>query len=376
METIKCKVCGQVMGAGSEVCPVCGTPVNGTNRLQETMQEHELQKDEKAFVSDSDELYGTYAPKQGKKGKTWIVFAALLVVLAVGVAVYFGMSDKSDKADTAFINDSVEVEEAEGGVSAKINILADGEYCYKGNWDSEKYTASPCKMEFEKKNNTLRNCAYTNLKYDTRIPLDGTIENSRLHFIGKVNGKQLVIDLEVSADGNTLNGKGVDYAHKGDEAKLFLEKADTSFDEVSSGLTFRTFTKGFTETGTGSNVVVQIRLSNEQVVRSLKSLGFELVKSETKSRYNHIDEVYYDAAIDTYTKTVNGNTTTVIYDEAGSTKIIFPTFDEAKAFEKTIKECGLQKGDGGYEDAKEIYWVGTDVYIDGKTVILHYKSES
>ena len=28
METIKCQECGCVMGAASEVCPVCGTLVN------------------------------------------------------------------------------------------------------------------------------------------------------------------------------------------------------------------------------------------------------------------------------------------------------------------------------------------------------------
>ena len=150
------------------------------------------------------------------------------------------------------------------------------------------------------------------------------------------------------------------------------ETQEVSDVDLSAGLTFRTFTEKATE----DNIVYQSRLAGEQVAKNLKELGFELVKSETKSRYNHIDEVYYDAAIDTYTKTANGNTTTVIYDEAGSTKIIFPTFDDAKAFEKTIKECGLQERDGGYEDAKEIYWAGTDVYIDGKTVILHYKTEA
>ena len=35
METIKCKECGQVMGAASEVCPRCGTPViNETSKKQ------------------------------------------------------------------------------------------------------------------------------------------------------------------------------------------------------------------------------------------------------------------------------------------------------------------------------------------------------
>ena len=155
------------------------------------------------------------------------------------------------------------------------------------------------------------------------------------------------------------------------EENIGADETETPSD-IYSGLSFRTFTEKETEDG----IVYQSRLAGEQVVKNLKELGFELVKSETKSRYNHIDEVYYDAAIDTYTKTVNGNTTIVIYDEAGSTKIIFPTFDDVKVFENTVKECGLTKGDNGFEDAKEIYWAGTDVYIDGKTVILHYKSES
>lgn len=167
----------------------------------------------------------------------------------------------------------------------------------------------------------------------------------------------------------------IDNAYSGNETKLNLEKADASFDEVSSGLTFRTFTEGFTETGTGSNVVVQIRLSNEQVVKNLKRLGFELVKSETKSHYDIVEDVYYNVMVSTYTKTVNGNSTTVILDEASNTRIFFPSLNDVKAFGETARLCGLKETEDGFEDAEEIYWAGTNVYVEGKTVALQYKSE-
>lgn len=36
METIKCEKCGQVMGATSEACPRCGTPVINETEVAET----------------------------------------------------------------------------------------------------------------------------------------------------------------------------------------------------------------------------------------------------------------------------------------------------------------------------------------------------
>ena len=40
METIKCDKCGQVMGAASEACPVCGTPVAQNMTVQAFLNEN------------------------------------------------------------------------------------------------------------------------------------------------------------------------------------------------------------------------------------------------------------------------------------------------------------------------------------------------
>lgn len=43
METIKCKECGQVMGAASEACPRCGTPVINETDIAEMVEQTENQ---------------------------------------------------------------------------------------------------------------------------------------------------------------------------------------------------------------------------------------------------------------------------------------------------------------------------------------------
>jgi hypothetical protein len=89
-------------------------------------------------------------------------------------------------------------------------------------------------VEFEKKGGILENCTYTNLKYDTRIPLTGTIQNDTLHFVGDISGKQLVITLKIASNGDMLIGEGIDYAHSGDKAILKLTKISSGEEKVEN----------------------------------------------------------------------------------------------------------------------------------------------
>lgn|GEM_PF-6875475 len=106
------------------------------------------------------------------------------------------------------------------------SIFVEGKYCYKGDWESSRHAAQPCKLEFEKKDGNLIDCAYTNLRWNFRIPLNGTIQNDTLHFVDDIQGKQLVIDLKITDNGNTLVGEGIDHAQSDDKAKLNLTKAE------------------------------------------------------------------------------------------------------------------------------------------------------
>lgn len=361
MALIKCTNCGHSISDKAVKCPKCGTPVHKKEEINPSVQKQQ--------VKETIQTYHAGDIQQDKKRKTWMLVGILLVVLAVVALVYFGMSGSSDKADTAEVNDSIEVagvETSEEKVSNTTNILADGEYCYKGDWESKNHAAQPCKVEFVKKDNALLNCAYTNLKYDARIPLDGTIEDNKLHFVGNINGKQLVIDLEVSPDGNTLNGKGVDHAHSGDEAKLNLEKTDA----LQTALSFRTFTEKATE----NTQTYQNRLSEGQVVKNLKGIGFELTDSRTESRPDYTGEDYNDITIETYSKTVNGHTTTVKL-ESDYTEICFPSRSDVDKFIVTVRAADLTETADGFKDNEEVYWAGTDVYVNGTTVKLNYKSE-
>ena len=61
--------------------------------------------------------------------------------------------------------------------------------------------------------------------------------------------------------------------------------------KMSTGLTFRTFTMRSKEPGFG---FYQSRLSDEVVVKNLKSLGFALTGQKTETREDYTGTEYYD----------------------------------------------------------------------------------
>ena len=71
--------------------------------------------------------------------------------------------------------------------------------------------------------------------------------------------------------------------------------------KTSAGLTFRTFTERAKEQGK----VYQSCLSQKVVVKNLKSLGFTLTNRVTERREDYTGTEYYDAVIETYSKTIN-----------------------------------------------------------------------
>lgn len=139
---------------------------------------------------------------------------------------------------------------------------------------------------------------------------------------------------------------------------------------ISAGLTFRTFTKNDKENGT----TIQSQLANEAIVSNLKKLGFDLIDRTTESRPDYTGEDYYEVTVETYSKDVNGNFTTVKL-ESEYTEIHFPNLNDVEEFKKTVRECGLKETEDGFKDSEDIYWVGTDVSVKGTIVTLCYKFE-
>ena len=188
-----CEECGSTIPAGAQFCNKCGCPVRHP------------------YTANYKEYYYEKVPK---KSKGWIWALVTLLACALAGGGYYFYNKTNGVADEKTNEISID------------SLLIDGQYTFKGNWDSSSHSAQPCKLEFEKNGKDLKKCAYTNLKYDSRIPLNGTIRGEGLHFWGEINGKQLVIDLRVSNDGNSLIGEGVDYAHSGDKAELDLAKVE------------------------------------------------------------------------------------------------------------------------------------------------------
>lgn len=398
MDIIKCKKCGQQMGAASEVCPVCGTPTQQASVPDDSGQEDQAQPavlptveevtEEKPIEEPVEEevaLEDEFQAEEKKAKPTlWIIGAIVAVALCLfaGVGYFVFPNVFTSKSESTLKNEKSgnvnEWVEALSEGNSATRMLADGVYCYKGDWESSVYEAQPCKIEFVKNGNILSDCAYTNLQYNTRISLDGTINDDGLHLIGTIKGKKLLIFLKIDSDGNILTGKGVDYTTDGgDRAKLNLTKDDLNAGVDAqlgtyAGLSFRTFTDS--EYEERHRVTYQSCLSEERIVQNLKERGFVLSNTQKDFRPDYTGEDYYEVTIETYSKTVNGCTTTVKL-ESDYTEICFPSLEDVEVFKKTIRACGMKETENGFEDVKEIYWAGTNVYIKGTIVTLDYKWE-
>ena len=119
METIKCKKCGQVMGAASEVCPVCGCPTKEEfarspapeQQMEQTEETLPMLPEmppappvqeppkEEVFVSASGKVYNMNGTKAKGGSKVWMVVVGIVLALLVaggGFFVYTMMEEKND----------------------------------------------------------------------------------------------------------------------------------------------------------------------------------------------------------------------------------------------------------------------------------------
>ena len=229
MALIHCPECGNMVSDKATTCPQCGCPIGipltcpecGAPISSNTQNCDNCGCPVHKDVSTNPE--GEWLAEGTNKKRPWIwALIGVLFCLVCGLGYW---------AYSRIIKGEAEPESKE---KVSHYILVDGKYAFQGNWESGQHEAQPCKLEFEKKDGRLVNGVYSNLRYQSRIPLNGTIKDDSLHFVGDINGKQLVIDLIVASDGNSLIGEGIDYAHNGDKAKLNLSKTavDNAGDEI------------------------------------------------------------------------------------------------------------------------------------------------
>ena len=214
MALIKCINCGHMISDKAVKCPKCGTPIQMIKEAAKPIEKEEkvIAEVETPKAIAKSEAVVPDEPKSQTWKKVCGIFVFAVIVIVGGY--YYIQNEKS--------NSKSEEEIAQLNSEA---FLEDGEYCYKGKWESAQHAAQPCKVEFIIKNGALIDCAYTNLKFNVRIPLKGTIEDNNLHFVSENDGK-LIIELKLSDNGMMLIGEGTDYAHSGDKARLNLSKIE------------------------------------------------------------------------------------------------------------------------------------------------------
>ena len=215
MALIKCSGCGHMVSDKGTKCPKCGTPIHKVEEATKPIEEKEKVIAEvetpKAEIAKAEAVVPDEPKSQTWKKVCGIFIFAVIVIVGVYYYIQNEKSNSKSEEEIAQLNSEA--------------FLEDGEYCYKGKWESAQHAAQPCKVEFIIKNGALIDCAYTNLKFNVRIPLKGTIEDNNLHFVSENDGK-LIIELKLSDNGMMLIGEGTDYAHSGDNARLNLSKIE------------------------------------------------------------------------------------------------------------------------------------------------------
>ena len=215
MALIKCINCGHMISDKAVKCPKCGTPIQMIKEAAKPIEKEEKVIAEvetpKAEIAKAEAVVPDEPKSQTWKKVCGIFIFAVIVFVGVYYYIQNEKSNSKSEEEIAQLNSEA--------------FLEDGEYCYKGKWESAQHAAQPCKVEFIIKNGALIDCAYTNLKFNVRIPLKGTIEDNNLHFVSENDGK-LIIELKVCDNGMMLIGEGTDYAHSGNKARLNLSKIE------------------------------------------------------------------------------------------------------------------------------------------------------
>ena len=202
MALIKCRECGQLISDRAVVCPKCGAPQT-TPRWQ---------------PQEADPTPTIYVQEE-KKSNAWLFIVVALLVAVIGGLAYWIFNESQ-------MGDGTDGKEAADTAMVKVSYFADKDYVYDGQWDPEG-THQPCRVKFTKSEGVLSNCSYTNLRYNATIALRGEIDGDSLRFLGKIEGKDLVIVLapQPGKEG-LLCGYGIDYKHEAKKKDMRLYLSD------------------------------------------------------------------------------------------------------------------------------------------------------
>ena len=389
MALIKCVYCGNSVSDKAFKCPKCGNILNqgnagAVNQPQPTSQvEQPVQSQQSAqpnqsaqepsqnrvFVSASGKVYNI-GDKQENENKTntgLIATIVILTVLVVGMVLgimfwFLGKGSDTDKGDytptTKVVEEDRETLPVEG-----VTLV--------GTYDS-----TPIKIFLNVNSDGTVNGPYRNMSVGTKMDLDGVWKDHKIEMTGYIKDGTYRFVLESDAGASTYDlgtryvGKLYITRPKGDltcKLDVTVEQYENCYDPI----VFRTFTEQESESG---QIYQQIFEDRKKIEKKLTNLGFELISSRTERREEYYGDEYYTVRIPTYSRTVNGETTTVELDEYGI-EIQFSNPWDVEAFEHSVKSSKLKKTSEGYLDNENIYWAGTNVSIEGTKVILSRKWE-
>lgn len=395
MALIKCTNCGHPISDKAKKCPKCGVPMQKKEEavvppIQEVQQAKDMKRaiqaplklqeiqakqpktveepknEENVFVSASGKVYRMDGAQQKKKSNVWIVVvcAVLLFVLVGTIAVTVATSE--DKAivvdDTPIVLRQTEEEfDVKRFIMGYYDAVVNGGYAsYFEDYDITFFNLEHVsKSEVVKaigsapKRNTSREYDWATLR-TTALSM-GTIKavfasDYYIHYESRTDKYRITTEMIISPNRKIQSLKDIE--------------------TVKMGLPLSTFVEKTTE----GNDVSHCRLQNKEIAKNLKKLGFELIDSRTEQRLDYTGTEYFDFTIETYSKTVDGRTTTVKLEE-DETEIHFPNLDEVREFSESVRESGMRETADGFEDPEEIDWVGTIVSIKGTIVVLTYKWE-
>ncbi len=362
MAMIKCKGCGHMISDKAVRCPKCGCPVT----KEEPVRREEPQVQPIYYEEDN----------KANSKKTLYAIMSVLVVVLVGLGLWMwksgllgGNGSDNNVSDSSI--DDMATKSLDGTHLLRGEVSsygADMSITINGTDVTGLYH-----YDFQK--------AGVNMSLHGTLKDDGTLVmnehtpqgNNSGRFEGIFDGKEFSGTFYNLTNGNQCPFKFLATNALSTISLTGEAGANEENASVPAGLTFRTFTED--EYDESNDVTYQNRLPNTEIAEKLKGLGFVLSDTKTESRPDYTGEDFYNVTVETYTKTVNGQVTTVKL-ESDYTEIHFPNLSDVEDFKRTIRACSLKESEDGFEDSEKVYWAGTDVSIRGTIVTLSYRSEA
>lgn len=208
-----CPRCGHLSNSSTNICPKCGTPLIHPGN---------------SYGASGPSPRPMPSPSHSQSKGVLIGVLSTLIIIFLGIILYYFMSSRGQSEEAALKakTDSMELEKEKLKVElAKINAQKDSissvsvspssntestpsyQKNLSGSFIYPDGRSSPIKLKFNDVNGVVSNVRYTNVKYNVKLPMDGSYDGGTYHFYGHDGTDPF--EIHISRSGSQYRGYAV-----------------------------------------------------------------------------------------------------------------------------------------------------------------------